>query len=109
MIKEINEMTNFERTYLLNRPSNIVITYSDGTKKQNEVAEAYQKQKQDFYMQLQYRELDRLSAELEKEIQAMKALRLEMEKYKIDFNLKVEDEATKKIQEVVNKIDTMFK
>ena len=48
-------------------------------------------------MQLQYRELDRLSAELEKEIQAMKALRLEMEKYKIDFNLKVEDEATKKI------------
>lgn len=109
MIKEINEMTNFERTYLLNRPSNIVITYSDGTKKQNEVAEAYQKQKQDFYMQLQYRELDRLSAELEKEIQAMKALRLEMEKYKIDFNLKVEDEATKKIQEVVNKIDTIFK
>lgn len=102
-------MTNFERTYLLNRPSNIVITYSDGTKKQNEVAEAYQKQKQDFYMQLQYRELDRLSAELEKEIQAMKALRLEMEKYKIDFNLKVEDEATKKIQEVVNKIDTIFK
>ena len=60
-------------------------------------------------MQLQYRELDRLSAELEKEIQAMKALRLEMEKYKIDFNLKVEDEATKKIQEVVNKIDSMFK
>ena len=102
-------MTNFERTYLLNRPSNIVITYKKKTKKQNEVAEAYQKQKQDFYMQLQYRELDRLSAELEKEIQAMKALRLEMEKYKIDFNLKVEDEATKKIQEVVNKIDTMFK
>ena len=109
MIKEINKMTNFERTYLINRPSNIVITYSDGTKKQNEVVDAYQKQKQDFYMQLQYRELDRLSAELEKEIQAMKALRMEMEKYKVDFNLKVEDEATKKIQEVVNRIDTMFK
>ena len=47
--------------------------------------------------------------ELEREIQAIKALRMEMEKYKVDFSLTVEDEATKKIQEVISGIDKMFK
>ena len=47
--------------------------------------------------------------ELEREIQAVKALRMEMEKYKVDFSLTVEDEATKKIQEVISGIDKMFK
>ena len=60
-------------------------------------------------MQMQYRELDRLATELEKQIQAVKALRMEMEKYKVDFNLSVEDEATKKLQEVIDGIDRMFK
>lgn len=60
-------------------------------------------------MQIEYRELDRLVMGLEKEIQALRNLRMEMEKYKIDFILKVEDEAIKKIQEVVNNIDKMFK
>ena len=35
--------------------------------------------------------------------------RMEMEKYKVDFSLSVEDEATKKIQEVISGIDKMFK
>ena len=60
-------------------------------------------------MQMQYRELERLAMELEKEIQAVKALRMEMEKYKVDFSITVEDEATKKIQEVISGIDKMFK
>ena len=60
-------------------------------------------------MQLEYRELDCLAMELEKEIQAVKALRMEMEKYKVDFSITVEDEATKKIQEVISGIDKMFK
>lgn len=34
---------------------------------------------------------------------------MEMEKYKIDFSIKVEDEATKKINEVMSGIDKMFK
>ena len=60
-------------------------------------------------LQQEYRELDRQSRELEKEIQAVRALRMELEKYKVDFSLSIEDEATKKIQEVVNGINQMFK
>ena len=60
-------------------------------------------------MQLEYRELDRLVMELEREIKEVKALRMEMEKYKIDFSIKVEDEASKKIKEVMSGIDKMFK
>lgn len=58
---------------------------------------------------MEYRELDRLSMELEREIQAVKALRMEMEKYKVDFSLSVEDETTKKIQEVLSGIERQFK
>ena len=32
-----------------------------------------------------------------------------MEKYKIDFNLTVEDEATKKVEEVIKRIDNLLK
>ena len=60
-------------------------------------------------MQLQYKELDRLVFELEKELKIVKALRVELEKFKTDFTVSVEDEATKKIQEVVNSIDKMIK
>lgn len=48
-------------------------------------------------MLMEYKELDRLSMELEKEIQAVKAVRMEMEKYKLNFAITVKDEATKKI------------
>ena len=95
-------MTHFERTYLMHRPSKLAISYADLT-------DAFNKHHQEIAMQLEYRELDRLAMELEREIQAVKALRMEMEKYKVDFSLTVEDEATKKIQEVISGIDKMFK
>ena len=105
-------MTHFERTYIMHRPSKIAISYEDGSNRQGgviDLTDTFNKQREEMAMQLQYRELDRLSMELEKEIQAVKALRMEMEKYKVDFRLSVEDEATKKIQEVINGIDKMFK
>ena len=103
-------MTNFERTYLLHRPSKIAISYADGTNSSSyNLADAFNRQREEMAIQLEYRELDRLAMELEKEIQAVKALRIEMEKYKIDFNTTVEDEATKKIEEVVSRIDKVFK
>ena len=106
-------MTHFERTYILNRHrSNIAIQSENNTNKKDDVIDLthiFQKQKEEMAMQMEYRELDRIAMELEKELQAIKALRMEMEKYKIDFELTVEDEATKKIQEVVNGIDKMFK
>ena len=99
-------MTHFESTYLLTKQSNILnsINISD-----NQVNEAYQKQKQDIAIQMEYRELDRLIMELKKEMQAIKAIRAEMEQYKKDFNLTVEDEATKKIEEVIKRIDNILK
>lgn len=112
MIKEIIEMTNFERTYLMHRPSKIAISYADGSDRKSgvyDLTDAFNKQREEMAMQLEYRELDRLAMELEKEIQAVKALRMEMEKYKVDFSITVEDEATKKIQEVISGIDKMFK
>ena len=106
-------MTNFERTYILNNHRTKIAIESEKQKGiKNDVidlTDVFQKQREEFAMQMQYRELDRIAMELEKEIQAIRALRLEMEKYKVDFDLKVEDEATKKIQEVVNNIDKMFK
>ena len=105
-------MTHFERTYLLSRPPKIAITYADGNKEQSKeyyAMQQIQNCRQELNMQLEYRELDRLAMELEKEIQACKAIRMELEKFKIDFSLSVEDEATKKIQEVVKGIDKMFK
>lgn len=112
MIKEIKEMTHFERTYIMHRPSKIAISYDDGSNRESRVfdlADTFQKQREEFAMQMQYRELERLAMELEKEIQAVKALRMEMEKYKVDFSITVEDEAKNKIQEVISGIDKMFK
>ena len=105
-------MTHFERTYLMHRPSKLAITFEDGSESKSgvyDLTDAFNKQHEEMAMQLQYRELDRLSMELEKEIQAIKALRMEMEKYKVDFSLTVEDKATKKIQEVISGIDKMLK
>ena len=105
-------MTHFERTYLMHRPSKLAITFEDGSNNKSgvcDLTDAFNKQHQKMTMQLEYRELDRLAMELEREIQAVKALRMEMEKYKVDFSLSVEDEATKKIQEVISGIDKMFK
>lgn len=106
-------MTNFERTYLLNRHrTHIAVENGNKKEKKNDVidlTDIFQKQREEFAMQMEYRELDRIAMELEREIQAIKLLRMEMEKYKIDFNLSIEDEATEKIKEVVNNIDKMFK
>ena len=105
-------MTSCESTYLMNTPPQIVISYNDGSNRESgiyDITDNYHKQTGQVAMQMQYRELDRLATELEKQIQAVKALRMEMEKYKVDFNLSVEDEATKKLQEVIDGIDRMFK
>lgn len=105
-------MTNFENTYLMHRPPKIAISYTDGSDKKSGVynlTDALNKQREEMAMQLEYRELDRLAMELEKEIHVVKALKMEMEKYKVDFSITVKDEATKKIQEVISGIDKMFK
>lgn len=106
-------MTQFERTYLLSRPRYLAVSYNDGSGRADEVINMsdnpFNRSHNELAMQMQYRELDRLSLELEKQIQAVKALRTEMEKYKVDFSLSVEDEATKKIQEVIKGIDKMLK
>lgn len=105
-------MTHFERTYMLGREPKIIVSYADGNHRNNNtnnIISAFNKQKREMEMQLEYRELDRLSMELEKEIKEVKALKMEMEKYKTDFSIKVEDEATKKIKEVVSGINKMFK
>ena len=106
-------MTNFERTYLLSKPRYLAISYNDGSGRPDEVVNLndnpWSRQASDTQMQLQYRELDRLSMKLERELQAVKTLRMEMEKYKVDFSLSVEDEATKKIQEVLSGIERQFK
>lgn len=105
-------MTHFERIYLLSRPPKIAVTFANGNNEQSQeyyAMKQLQESRQELNMQLEYRELDRLAMELEKEIQACKAIRMELEKFKIDFSLSVEDEATKKIQEVVKGIDKMFK
>ena len=105
-------MTNFENTYLMHRPPKIAISYADGSDRKSgvyDLTDTLNKQREEFAMQMQYRELDRLAMELEKEIQAVKALRMEMEKYKVDFSITVEDEAKNKIQEVISGIDKMFK
>lgn len=106
-------MTNFERTYILNKHrSKIAVERENQNGKKSDVidlTDVFQKQREEFAMQMQYRELDRVVMELEKEIQAIRVLRMEMEKYKVDFELRIEDEATKKIQEVINDIDKMFK
>ena len=66
-------MTHFERTYLMHRPSKLAISYADGSDKKSgvyDLTDAFNKHHQEIAMQLEYRELDRLAMELEKEISA---------------------------------------
>ena len=105
-------MTHFERTYLLNRPRKIAVSYNDGSNRPGGVIDltgGLNDSRRELALQMEYRELDRQSMELEKELQAVKALRMELEKYKVEFSLSVEDEATKKIQGVMNEIEKMFR
>lgn len=105
-------MTHFEQTYLMNKPRAIAIVSknnADGESGNKNVFNLLEQSRADMRMQLQYRELDRLSRELEKELQQVKELRLALEKYKIDFSIEVQDEATKKIQEVFNNIQNIIK
>lgn len=104
-------MTHFERTYLMNLPHKIAISYADGSGRPDGVIDltgGLNDSRRELALQMEYRELDRQSMELEKEIQAVKALRMELEKFKVEFGLTVEDEATKKIQGVMNEIEKMF-
>lgn len=103
-------MTHFEQAYLMNKPRAIAIaSKSNGESGNKNIFNLLEQSKADMRMQLQYRELDRLSRELEKELQQVKELRLTLEKYKIDFSIEVQDEATKKIQEVFNNIQNIIK
>ena len=97
-------MTHFERDYLASRRSTILQSQDNGTT----FAEAFARSKEQFALQMNYRELDRLSAEMERELREIQMLRAELEKYKVEFNLQIENEATKKIQEVLNSIEKMF-
>ena len=104
-------MTHFERTYLLNRPRKIAVSYNDGSNRPGGVIDltgGLNDSRRELALHMEYRELDRQSMELEKEIPAVKALRMELEKFKVEFGLTVEDEATKKIQGVMNEIEKMF-
>lgn len=101
-------MRNFERTYLMHRASNSPLMNTIKNSSSYSITDSFNSQKKEMAMLLEYRELDRLVMELEKELQAVRTLRAEMEKYKVDFNMKIEDEATNKIQEVINRIDKMF-
>lgn len=98
-------MTHFERDYLINNHKSIFTRLNP----QDSLTESLAKQKEQLYLQLNYRELDRLSMELEKELKLVQTLRTELQKYKVEFELQVEDDATKKIEEVVNNINRMFK
>lgn len=103
-------MTQFEKTYLMHKKPLIAVSNSNEQIGSTEnIMHSLLNTREEFAMQLQYRELDRLSMELEKELQAVKILRAELEKFKMDFSVSVTDEATKKIQEVVSGINRMFK
>ena len=97
-------MTHFERDYLLNNHKSIFAKANS----QDSLTQALAKQREELYLQLNYRELDRLSMELEKELKLVQTLRTELQKYKVEFELQVENDATKKIEEVVNSINKMF-
>lgn len=50
MIKEIIEMTHFERTYLMHRPSKLAISYADGSDKKScvyDLTDAFNKHHQE--------------------------------------------------------------
>ena len=105
-------MVHFERTYLLNRPPKIAISYDNANKehsKEHNAMQQLQQNRQEIDMQLAYRQIDQLAMELQKELQAVRTLRMELEKYKMEFSVSVADEATKKIQEVIKNIDAMLK
>ena len=105
-------MTHFERTYLMNKPRGIQVISKSNTTEESANKNAYvllAQGREELRMQLEYRELDRLSRELETELQKVKELRMALEKYKIDFSIEVQDEATKKIQEVFNNIQNIIK
>ena len=97
-------MTHFERDYLLNQQRPIIQSLN----KEVDLTNALAANREKFALQMNYRELDRLTAELERELNLVKTIRTELEKYKVEFNLQIQDEATKKIQEVVNSINKMF-
>ena len=101
-------MTDFERTFLsqssnhwLNEQLRPTEPTKDGV---IDLTPMLQRHHDKIAMQLNYRELDRLSAEFEKELKAVKALRAELEKYKAQISIDIEDEATEKIQAVLDKL-----
>ena len=104
-------MTNFEQTYLINKHSNgiQIITKSDTPKESGAKAinKLLAQNREDIRMQLQYRELDRLSREFEEELKQLKELRKSLEKYKFDFSIQIKDEATKQIKEVFKNIQNI--
>ena len=90
---------------MINRPRKIAISYADGSGRPDGVIDltgGLNDSRRELALQMEYRELDRQSMELEKELQAVKALRMELEKNKDEYSLSVEDEETKKIQWVMN-------
>ena len=104
-------MTNFERTFLSQSDTSWIREQFKRTEQPQkdgviDLTPMINKHHDRIAMQLNYRELDRLAAEFEKELKAVKALRAELEKYKAQIGIEIEDEATEKIQEVLNK---MFK
>lgn len=105
-------MTNFERQYLQQKQSSVFHKLATKTEAKDGVIDLTPMLNQahdDICMQLNYRELDRLSREFERELNAVKALRRELEQYKAKFSVEVEDEATKKIQEVLSGLDKLLK
>lgn len=104
-------MTHFERTYLLQNSNKWISNQlpqqsADGV---IDLTQILKNNRERIEMQQNYRELDRLTAEFEKELNSIKALRAELERYKAQFSIAIEDEATKKIQEVLEGINKMFK
>lgn len=65
-------------------------------------------QKRDARRDFEYRKIDQLTAQLEKELAAVRALRREMEQYKKEFAIEVNNTATKEVEKVVAEIDKLF-
>lgn len=97
-------MTNFEKDYLMSRQKFII---PNGT--ENNIMKTLSNQRAQFNLQMNYKQLDRLVMELEQELSRIKMLRIELEKYGVEFNLQVENEAVKKVQEVANCINNLLK
>ena len=102
-------MTNFEQTFLSQSQNSwIHAQLQQSTKPPKEgvidLTPMLNQHHDRILMSLNYRELDRLAAEFEKELKAVKALRAELEKYKAQISVDIEDEATEKIQAVLDKL-----